>query len=242
PTDDELRAWPMPEVKVEIPGGTMPDVSPIPLVVENFDGSIDVYNRVGYLIAGSLIPEVSGRFFKHFENHEILLIPQTRSGNYAAFGLEPGTALELPPARPKDALYPVFSYSTEKIAAIETPRQALEAMLIVYHESRHAEQWFAATDPNEKASFGAVEFERVPVEVCGYIYENELEAYHDMCQQAYAWDMPDFWQCVPFVDAALFRHVVFIMMRDGQGRNVPECVSTWAKDAGHPKPSVYDVP
>lgn len=243
PTIDELREWPMPEgMAINIPAGTMPQLPEPPPVVVNPDGSIDAVDRLMYLVAYNPVPEVNTRFLKRINDHDIFLIPGTRRGNYATFGLEKGEALVLPPELPKDALYPIFAYNSERVARIDSPRKALEAMLIVYHESVHDEQWSTATDPNERASFGGVEFARVPPEVCSYIYANELEAYHRMCLKAVEWDMPDFWQCVPVMDDALFKHVVFLMVRMGQGQVNPECVSTWAAQAGHPKPSVYDVP
>ncbi len=242
PSDDELRAWLMPEIGFEIPVGHMPEVPEPPSVAMNFDGSVDAVDRLMYLVVANPIPEVNTAFLDRINKHEIYLVPETRRGNYAAFALEKGEALNLPAELPKDALYPIFSFNSNRIAAIEAPRQALEGMLVVYHESRHVEQWFSATDANEKASFGGVEFERVPPEVCSSIYANELEAYGDMCGYAVAWDMPDFSQCVPSVDPVLFKQAVFLIMKNGQGKNVPECVSTWATQAGHPKPSVYDVP
>lgn len=130
----------------------------------------------------------------------------------------------------------VLTMHPEFLERLESPDQVLRAMLGLYHETNHYQQWLR--NPTEPSFRATPPGEVVTTTECRSIWHNESEAYATECQLAISWGVPQLVLdelCQRSVQPEAFRQYLFYILVE----QVPACAEVFADLAGHPHPEAF---
>ena len=225
--------------------GTPPTLPPIPPVNVRPDGKRDIKERIRYLVQQNPIDEIRGEMNELIDDGALLLNLEVDNGLIAAFTYVPIGMIRVQSGSiPQGTMaLPAFSMSPAALEKIESPTDALRAMIVVYHEFQHYRQWESSTEEVRLYFLPKRVGSTNTASQCAHVWESELDAYAKECSQALAWGITDSASdlCLRSEDPVDFRRTLFVMLGRGpQGQHAPECLAPWAKLAGHPHPEAYE--
>lgn len=208
--------------------GVMPVLPPLPLVVVGEHNNVDVSPRLAYLIDHNPDQEVASSMKAATKSGAIIF--QFRN-------------LQGPPAVLDGGTPPVMVFDPAQLHELATSRDALLFMLVLNHEWVHFGQHARATNPEYLATFTGSQGPLSPQQ-CGYLYQDEMEAYTKECRLALSWGVTDYLDgfCLYQLNPAAFAQQFFLhsLTDHGTQSRVSECTPTWAKLVGHPHPEAYE--
>lgn len=139
-------------------------------------------------------------------------------------------------------VFPTFAFSPQQLAALQTTEDVREAMLVVYHENVHYQQWLGQS-PEKRviATYGTEIDPNNVAKACTFMWEAELDAYGRECQIANSWGMGGFVDglCRKVSNRAAFSQHLFWLMGNPNNPPAKYCTPMWARLAGHPNPDSF---
>ncbi len=125
---------------------------------------------------------------------------------------------------------PVLIIDPEILSELKTYESIYEALLILYHEYLHFEQWLTSTE-TERQFFAAVhEDTKLSQEECKSLWVRERQSYFEECKLAISWGLPNVVipGLCPRVDAAkAFDQQLYRLMKANRPSLANSCEMTW---------------
>lgn len=200
--------------------------------------------RVKDLIRLDPLPEVSHDFLALVQSGEVKLVVASNIPGAGRFAFLKGGSLR-PPAPPDQATknFPVLILNTKYILYLQSEQDVREAWLLIDHEVGHQRDRFADIKKGTLDPLFLPDWQgKLDKQQCGLVWNDEFIRYHRQCEIAVRWGgSPNI--LGPMCDAvgseAAFKQRIFKILQDPRMGN-PECVSTWARAAGHPHPEAFE--
>ncbi len=227
---EELRAWPdLPYTPVEV-GSELPQI-PSDVPPARVDRPRELYVRTWAALQHLPHDQARTELTQALESRELAIAYSKDSPDAGGVVLREGRPLLVLNAN---------------VLADTKPYALVNVWTTLTHESEHLRQLRVATGPALEAfQYGELyPGERFTEEVCAALWRDERAAYRVECELSNTWSNSNqgFDQICrklnddPAYDQALLRLMVFAR----EDRN-PECLSTWARLAGHPHPEAFGV-